>query len=327
MGPAAPSTTDTTAAATSSAPPASTGDVDAEILAFRRARIEKRTQPPPQGNPTPIPDKPADEQALQDGEQSLADAEAQPEEGAEEDADAQQADGDVDEEMAKATPWARRIKAELEETQKRVRHFEQREAQLLEASQRVYSAFEDTQDDLEFWRSMAVDLEALLIERGGQVDPYALKVRQLERENRRAQRQLKRGTQQESTAARAQASQSIGARIAAIVAQHPELDYRKSAAAREFFRERLEVPIRQNESLEQWLDRLEQASARFASTLRAEFAAKRTAQKQQTQKRPVAQTLAGATSAGGTRAPRPAKTVDEEYAEWKRAREARRAAR
>lgn len=135
--------------------------------------------------------------------------------------------------------WAKALKQDLETAKADVEQFKQREEQWNGALREVNAKIADATQDVSFYKSLFEQAKAYLEKIGHPINPHSLAVAERDREIARMKRQMSSGQQVDQQAQRQQHTAQIAQRIDALIAKHPELDYRKNEAAKAFIVSRL----------------------------------------------------------------------------------------
>jgi chromosome segregation ATPase len=175
--------------------------------------------------------KPAEEQLEDDLKQNQA--EAQPNEP-----DATKTET-PDEEAEKATPWAKKVKAELEQAKAKLAEFDGVKKHWAKQAEDARHERAEISDDRDHFKSLFEQAAAYLKSIGHEIDPLSLKHAETLREMARMKRLHDRGQGTAKEEQHAKRVADVRSKVDGIVAKFPELDPKRSKEAAEFLGMRL----------------------------------------------------------------------------------------
>lgn len=239
-------------------------------------------------------EKPAEEQLEDALKQNATEVEPEPEAFTE----------TPDEEAEKATPWAKKVKAELEEAKAKVAEFDSVKKQWAKAAADARHEREEISDERDHYKALFDQAAAYLKQIGHEIDPVSLRNADLMREMRRLQRAQQRGQGSAKEEAHAKLVSDVKSKVDSVIAKFPELDPKKNKEAAEFLGMRLRSGT---------LETFEADCRAWVQMQRGKRQLQRTASPTPPKptERPEPTTLGGTKSAGAAAAPKKPQLIDE----------------
>lgn len=193
-------------------------DLAAELRADMRARREAKPQ---DGAPPSV----GDDVDVEGGQQADADPSKKPEE--------QEPADDV------KPHWAKAMKEDLAAAKADVEQFKKNEAEWKQAVAGYRIAAEDVKDEAAHFKGLFDQAMAYLEKIGHPITKESLAVAERDLEIRKMKRRMGATQAQDQGTQRQANVDALSRRIDALIAKHPELDYKKSDAAKKFLAARL----------------------------------------------------------------------------------------